>query len=40
MEDFASQLERRLDDKNDDSPCYRKASGVLKSLLHAAKAVN
>lgn len=40
VEDFASQLQLRLAEKNENSPTYRKAEGVLASLLHAAKTVS
>lgn len=40
VEDFASQLQLRLAEKNENSPTYRKAEAVLTSLLHAAKTVS
>ena len=39
VEDFASQLQLRLAEKNENSPTYRKAEGILASLLHATKTV-
>lgn len=39
VENFATQLEQRLAQKQEESPTYRKASGVLASLLHATRTV-
>ena len=39
VEDFATTLERRLTDRNEESPVHRKAAAVLASLMHATRTV-
>ena len=39
VEDFATTLERRLTERNEESPVHRKAAAVLASLMHATRTV-
>lgn len=36
VENFGEELQNKLQEKGQDSPTYRKASGVLQSLMEAA----
>ncbi len=40
VEHFAEQLHQKLKEKVEDNSTYRKAEGVLQSLIHAGQTVS